>query len=330
MRLLVTATNPDGTATAASTATVAIPSAPPVNTVRPAITGTAQRGSTLTATTGTWTGIGNARPTSGSAPRRHQLAEHRSRNRHDVCTHRLRRGRDRPRARDDDQPGGQREPGQHRDRHRGGRRAGQHRRAGDLRHGSAHVHADVVAGHVERQRNTLAYQWQRSPDGSTWTDIAGATSAAYELTAADVGAKVRLLVSASNPDGTSSRATGATATVKAAPPVNARRADRHGRDPARHHLSASQGTWTGPGLTFAYQWQHDSGSGFTDIAGATGTTYPLGVADVGTSLRVRVTATNADADRHRHEPGLQHRAGAARRSAPARRRSRAPPGAPRR
>ena len=48
----MTVTNPDGTATAASTATAKVVSAPPVNTVRPTITGTAQRGSTLTGDAG--------------------------------------------------------------------------------------------------------------------------------------------------------------------------------------------------------------------------------------------------------------------------------------
>ena len=60
-------------------------------------------------------------------------------------------------------------------------------------------------------------------------------------------------------------------------------------------LSASQGTWNGAGNTYAYQWQQDPGTGFADIAGATGTTYVLGVADVGKRVRVRVTATNPDA-----------------------------------
>ena len=60
MRLLVTATNPDGAVAATSTPTATVPSAPPVNTGRPTITGTARRGVVLTGTSGTWSGIGNA------------------------------------------------------------------------------------------------------------------------------------------------------------------------------------------------------------------------------------------------------------------------------
>jgi hypothetical protein len=61
-------------------------------------------------------------------------------------------------------------------------------------------------------------------------------------------------------------------------------------------LTANTGTWTGtPPPTFAYQWQRCDGAGSNclDIAGAAGTTYVLQAADVGGTLRVRVTATNA-------------------------------------
>ena len=58
-------------------------------------------------------------------------------------------------------------------------------------------------------------------------------------------------------------------------------------------LTAAAGGWNGAGNTYAYQWQQDLGAGFIDIVGATGTTYVLGVPDVGKRVRVRVTAANA-------------------------------------
>jgi Calx-beta domain len=61
-------------------------------------------------------------------------------------------------------------------------------------------------------------------------------------------------------------------------------------------VTAGNGTWTGtPPPTFAYQWQRcdAAGSNCVDLAGATAGTYALQAADVGGTLRVRVTAMNA-------------------------------------
>jgi hypothetical protein len=61
-------------------------------------------------------------------------------------------------------------------------------------------------------------------------------------------------------------------------------------------LTADPGTWSGtPSVTYAYQWLRCAagGTGCVEIAGATGATYTLGAADVGQTIRVRVTATNA-------------------------------------
>lgn len=45
---------------------------------------------------------------------------------------------------------------------------------------------------------SYAYKWQNSPDGSTWTDIGGATSQSYTTGAGDVGKYVRSGVQATN------------------------------------------------------------------------------------------------------------------------------------
>src|SRR5438445_791529 len=60
-------------------------------------------------------------------------------------------------------------------------------------------------------------------------------------------------------------------------------------------LTVSNGSWSGPGtITFSYQWLRcdNTGGGCTFIAGAVSKTYPLTSADVGHSLRARVTARN--------------------------------------
>ena len=61
-------------------------------------------------------------------------------------------------------------------------------------------------------------------------------------------------------------------------------------------LTANPGTWTGPTPTFTYAWLRcgPAGRNCAVIIGATGRTYVLRTADVGRTIRVRVTATNAN------------------------------------
>src|SRR4030095_13365252 len=98
------------------------------------------------------------------------------------------------------------------------------------------------------------------------TDIPGATDPTYTPTTADVGATLRLVVTATNPEGSTSPASTATATVLGDGPVNTIAPTISGTAQRAATLTATPGTWTGNGTTIGYQWQR----GATDIAGATG------------------------------------------------------------
>jgi hypothetical protein len=60
-------------------------------------------------------------------------------------------------------------------------------------------------------------------------------------------------------------------------------------------LRASPGTWTGSPTSYTYQWLRCDtlGGSCQSIAGATSSTYTVQTADVGSRLRVQVTATNS-------------------------------------
>ena len=78
------------------------------------------------------------------------------------------------------------------------------------------------------------------------------------------------------------------------PPANVSLPTVSGTAQEGSQLTASAGGWSGTGPVVAYQWRRcdTSGGSCTDVAGATSTTYGLTSADVGSTIRVAVTASN--------------------------------------
>ena len=143
--------------------------------------------------------------------------------------------------------------------------------------------------------NAFSYQWQRSADGKSWTAINGQTASAYMLAQADEGEYVRALVTASNPDGAVSVPSNVTsAVVSPYPAANTVAPTVIGVAERTYTLTATLGTWTGPGLAFGYQWQHDAGFGWQNISGASASTYAVQASDESAYVRVVVSATNID------------------------------------
>lgn len=130
---------------------------------------------------------------------------------------------------------------------------------------------------------TYAYQWMR--DGNA---ISGATAADYAAVAADRGAALTVLVTASKTGSTSGSATSAPVTVaEGDAPANQGKPLVTGEPEVGETLTVSDGTWDLSGLTFAYQWLRDG----EPITGATAATYVVTEADRGAELTARVTAS---------------------------------------
>ena len=157
LRVVVTATNADGVATATSAATAVVTGTVPTNTAAPTVAGNARQGQVLTAGKGTW---------SGTLPQAYayewrrcdaagqRLRADRRSDRGDVHAGRRRRRLDDPAARHRHQRrrhglgdlGGVR-------RRRPARAAGQHGPARDHRHYARRVDADREHRHLDRRRH---------------------------------------------------------------------------------------------------------------------------------------------------------------------------------
>lgn len=132
-----------------------------------------------------------------------------------------------------------------------------------------------------------AFQWKRNGKA-----IAGATAATYTLQQADKGATLSVTVSKSTPGWlTGSKTFTAPTRVSIYEPLNPLDAPRiSGTAAVGSTLTGSTGTWGATGLTFSYQW-FGGADGYTPIAGATRSTYTPGPEQLGSVIRLRVSAT---------------------------------------
>ena len=111
----------------------------------------------------------------------------------------------------------------------------------------------------------------------------------------DVNRTLRVQVTASNADGSNQALSAATATVvsvSTTAPVNTKQPNPSGTAKDGQTVKTDNGSWTGQSpIKFTYQWQSCTGA-CSDIAGATGQSYTVVTAQVGSTLRAAVTATN--------------------------------------
>ena len=128
---------------------------------------------------------------------------------------------------------------------------------------------------------------------------------AFQPTAPDVGATLRVRITASNASGTAAAITSApSAVVTPAPPQIDTPPTVTGTPREGLELVADTGTWLGSPSSYRYVWQRCSDAAYPncqDIAGATESSYVARAGDAGTELRVGVVATNAGGD---SDPGV--------------------------
>jgi hypothetical protein len=144
---------------------------------------------------------------------------------------------------------------------------------------------------------SYAYQWQRcDSSGASCANVSAATANSYPLGSTDVGATLRVTVTASNAGGSATAQSAPSAIVAAMPPQSTAPPAVSGTDATGQTLQSSLGSWTGTApLSYAYQWQRcdSSGAGCANVPGATSSTYALTSADAGSTMRVHVSASNS-------------------------------------
>ncbi len=128
----------------------------------------------------------------------------------------------------------------------------------------------------------LSYQWLR---GSMAID--SATASSYQLTGADLGAKISLAVLAEKPGYASiTRVSGKTVAIRAATQSSTPTPTISGFTRVGATLQANATGWDA-GVALGYQWKR----GRSVISGATASSYLLTPADLGSNLTVVVTGT---------------------------------------
>jgi hypothetical protein len=147
---------------------------------------------------------------------------------------------------------------------------------------------------------SFARQWLRCgadggrPDGGDCSIISGAAGRTYRLTSADVDARLRVRVTASNAEGSQTVASNPTSPV-VGPPVNTSLPIVRGTALVGSVLTADPGSWRGrQGISYSYSWLRCNNQGGECVAiGATGRNYRLTSSDVGHKLRFNLTARNS-------------------------------------
>jgi hypothetical protein len=151
------------------------------------------------------------------------------------------------------------------------------------------------AGAWQWRNGSFTYAWQRcDASGSGCATVAGQTSATYTLGYPDVGFTIRVLVTAPGITASTVVAAPVTAVVQPTTPDNVNAPTVLGNAVTGAVLTATAGDWTDPSVSYLYSWERCTGDGVcAPIPGTNAATYRIGLEDLGSTLRVTVTASNA-------------------------------------
>jgi Ca2+-binding RTX toxin-like protein len=148
---------------------------------------------------------------------------------------------------------------------------------------------------------TYTFQWKSceagDPLNGPCVNIVSATSSFYTPVAADAGKRLRVEVTATNSQGSSSQNSESSAPVIALPVQLRTTPQILGGNVVDTPLSLTAGTWDGSTpIAFTYSWRRCNPVGDLPtcvvIPGATTTTYTPTVQDIGFSIRVWIVGTN--------------------------------------
>lgn len=142
------------------------------------------------------------------------------------------------------------------------------------------------------------YQWKRADaSGGSYSNISGATSSTYVLTSSDVAKYIKVLIMVANEaGGEANRTSSASAQIAAllTPPTLTGAAISGTTTQGQTLTAAVQGSGGDPATTTTYQWKSSISSGgtYSNISGATASTYVLTSTDVAKYIKVTISVSN--------------------------------------
>jgi hypothetical protein len=144
---------------------------------------------------------------------------------------------------------------------------------------------------------SYSYSWYacQPTDDSDCAQIPGASAQTFVPTSAELGLDVFADVTVTASDGeTNYDYTPGLLVGAEQVPTNTTAPVLSGGTTVGAALSATDGSWTNSPTSYAYQWERcaGTGTGCSPVPGATARTYTTTLADLGTTLKIAVTATN--------------------------------------